>query len=119
MAAMSSFALMTHRADVKRRVGGSGEDKLNRPITAEQEVHTDLPCKLWPVSGTTDYDNSKGATVSNFKGIVAHDADVRIEDLIVDVRDRIGTLLFSKNFRVKESLIWPGEHLALTLEAVS
>ena len=56
---------------------------LRHPITAEQEVHTDLPCKLWAVSGTTDYDNSKGATVSNFKGIVAHDADVKVEDLIV------------------------------------
>ena len=116
---MSSFALMTHRADVKRQVVGIGKDDLNHAVIAEQEVHTDLPCKLWPVSGTTDYDNSKGATVSNFEGIVAHDADVKVEDLIVDVRDRIGTLLFTKNFRVKESLIWPGEHLALTLEAVS
>ena len=116
---MSSFVLMTHRADVKRQVVGIGKDALRHPITAEQEVHTDLPCKLWPVSGTTNYDSSTVATVSDFKGIVAHDADVKVEDLIVDVRDRIGTLLFTKNFKVLETLIWPGEHLELDLEAVS
>ena len=68
VAAMSSFPLMTHRADVKRQVVGAGEDELNHPITTEQEVHTDLPCKLWAVSGTTGYENDKAATVSSFQG---------------------------------------------------
>lgn len=85
---------MTMRA-VVRRNAATGTDAHGHPVAPSYAAHATIPCRVWSRSRSAIEDGDKAVTVEILRAIFPLDADVREDDQIVNVNNRLGTTLFA------------------------
>lgn len=122
---MAPFApTLPHRATVQRNTE-TGLDANRQPKPATFEVHdAALPCTYWeaverPRAGVGTAGLRRGpdigVLVEGTHLLVARTADIRIGDLVTEVRTPDGTVISSDRYEVVQDL-WRRSHRELGLE---
>lgn len=94
---MSAYAgMMVMRAQVRRNYAELDSYGQKKPGTSAtlQIVADALPLYVW-INQETEFIDSKQVVVETMRAYVRKDADILRDDLITDVRDRRGEVLFA------------------------
>lgn len=106
------------RATVQRNAAGA-TDPYGNPGAPNWQPHiAALPCYVWFEVERHAIDTTKTAALEDRKAIVPKGTDIKPGDRLFDVRDRLGTVIFTGP-AVIDSAGVRKDHIALALKEVS
>lgn len=96
---MSARAEMTFRASVHREVPTGDTTRFNEPETSRSLVTDALPCFIRDIKSSVLIDN-KFVPISELRLFMPKSADVKAEDEVSGVRDRLGEVVWPGPYRI-------------------
>lgn len=116
MSLVSTGLALTHRTTIERD-GSAGTDDWGTPDVPDWQPHqTDLPCRLWAVTGREDVDGGVH-TVESLRMIVPLGTDVTVRDRIGDVTSR-GVIVANGPLSIR-AILPRKDHLDLVLARIA
>lgn len=109
---------MRHRCNTERNAVSDTRDAFNQPVTELRDINTDLPC-YWQVrTEQLVLDGDKVATVALHRMLAPIGSNLREQDRVTSIHDRLGRTLNGNTMRIL-TMIRREDHLELALEEVA
>ena len=98
---MTMRSLMRHRATLSRNSDTGTRDGLGQPIRRDAIIIHTLPCRAWSQGSKLIINADKTVNIGRHAMIVPMETDILEEDVVTNIRDRRGRLMFGDSiFRV-------------------
>ncbi len=114
---MSARQRMTMRAIVERDTS-SGTDDYGQPVKPAWTTLATVPCWAWSKQCRERVDGNKSALIEDMRALFPLDADVLAGDEIVDITDRLGTVLIAGRIQI-ETMQRKHDHQEAGLERIA
>lgn len=109
---------LTMRALIERNQA-AGDDAWGQPVApVYQPVGEPLPCFAWSNSSRELVDGSKTAMIEDMRAMFALSADVREDDEIASITDRVGTELIPGRLKIEGPVQRKHTHLEAALRRI-
>ena len=117
---MSTRSQMIHRMKVERRVMARRSNAMGEDIPSPEIIHDRLPCRFWDQEARLVVTEGKIVKVAQQSAIAPYGADVKSNDIILEIYDRRGNRLFEETkYRVDSVHVFPKQCIVLALENAS
>lgn len=107
--------MLRHRCRVRRPTRDVSDVYGPQGTAATTEVHTELPCLVWPQRSEIRTEDGERIEVSDYMAVIEN-VDIQADDLLDQLTDRAGTSLGFPELRVHGSgERWQGAFIRLRL----
>ncbi|MCX9146617.1 hypothetical protein [Erythrobacter sp. WG] len=110
---------LTMLARVERNTA-TGIDSWGNPVAPAFTVHhAALPCFVWSKAASERADGTKSTSTETFGIMIGRDADLRADDEIAIVMDRLGRTLIPGRLKVEGPVQFKHTHREAALERIA
>ncbi len=114
---MSARLRMTMRAVIERDTA-TGTDDYGQPVKPAFTALATVPCWAWSKQRRERVDGNKSALIEDMRALFPLDADVLAGDEIVNITNRLGTVLIAGRIQI-ETMQRKHDHQEAGLERIA
>ena len=115
---MSARSQMIHRMKVERERDNNAVDGHGQPLTDLVTIYDALPCRVWDQEGELIVTEGKVVNIGMHQAIAPYGKDIRENDIISEVADKRGAILFGEaRYRVDSLHHFPKQCIVLSMES--